>query len=440
MPNDCQNAIVDPDPLVITFGCRLNAYESQVIKDLSYQAGLVNPESPKSIIINTCAVTAEAERQARQTIRRLRRTHPDAQIIVTGCASQVNPTKYAEMPEVTRVIGNDEKMKLSSYLKAQDHPRILVSDIMVARETAGHLVSGFEGKARAFVQVQNGCDHRCTFCMIPYGRGNSRSVAIGHIVAEVRALVASGYQEIVMTGVDITAYGADLPGSPTLGQMTRRLLALVPELKRLRLSSLDPVEIDEDLWQLIGNEPRLMPHLHLSFQAGDDMILKRMKRRHLRSDAIAFCEKARNLRPDVVFGADLIAGFPTETDEMFENTLRSIDECGLTYLHVFPYSSRPNTPASRMPQLPGTVIKERAARLRQKGDEALQRYYQTCVGQNTRLLVEAVENNRGSGKTDHFASVSFEANQDCPIGSVITVHIAKATPEGLVGYSEPVHV
>lgn len=433
MSKDCQSAISDSDPLVITFGCRLNAYESQVIKDLGRQAGLSNPESTKSIIINTCAVTAEAERQARQTIRRLRREYPHAEIIITGCASQINPGKYAEMPEVTRVIGNDEKMKLSSYLKDHDQPRILVNDIMEVRETAGHLVSGFEGKARAFVQVQNGCDHRCTFCMIPYGRGNSRSVAIGHVVAEVQALVASGYQEIVMTGVDITAYGADLPGTPTLGQMVRRLLALVPELKRLRLSSLDPVEIDEDLWQVISAEPRLMPHLHLSLQAGDDMILKRMKRRHLRSDAIAFCEKARNLRPDVVFGADLIAGFPTETEDMFENTWRSIDECGLTYLHIFPYSSRPNTPASRMPQLPGPVIKERAARLRQKGDEVLQKYYQTCTGQNMRLLVESIEDKRGSGKTDHFAPVSFEANQDFSIGSVIDVHIIKATPEGLVG-------
>lgn len=433
MPKDCQSAIPDSDPLVITFGCRLNAYESQVIKDLGRQAGLSSPGSAKSIIINTCAVTAEAERQARQTIRRLRRTHPDAEIIVTGCASQMNPTKYAEMPEVSRVIGNDEKMNLSSYLKNQDQPRVLVNDIMAVRETAGHLVSGFEGKARAFVQVQNGCDHRCTFCIIPYGRGNSRSVAIGHIVAEVRALVASGYQEIVMTGVDITAYGADLPGAPTLGQMIRRLLALVPELKRLRLSSLDPVEIDEDLWQLIGAEPRLMPHLHLSFQAGDDMILKRMKRRHLRGDAIAFCDKARNLRPDVVFGADLIAGFPTETDEMFENTLRSIDECGLTYLHVFPYSSRPGTPASRMPQLPGPVIKERAARLRQKGDTVLQQYYQSCVGQDTRLLVESFEGRGGSGKTDHFTPVFFEADQDFAIGSVIDAHIIEATPRGLIG-------
>lgn len=422
----------DEGPVVITFGCRLNTYESEVMKDLGRQAGL-----SQSIIINTCAVTAEAERQAKQTIRRLRREHPDTEIIITGCASQINPSSYANMPEVSRVIGNDEKMKLSSYLKTTDHDRVLVNDIMAVRETAGHLVAGFEGKARAFVQVQNGCDHRCTFCTIPYGRGNSRSVAIGEIVAQVKTLIQSGYQEIVMTGVDITAYGADLPGSPTLGQMIRRLLALVPELNRLRLSSLDPVEIDDELWQLIAQETRLLPHLHMSLQAGDDMILKRMKRRHLRADAIAFCEKARALRPDVVFGADLIAGFPTETEEMFENTLRSIDDCGLTYLHVFPYSSRPGTPASRMPAVPGPIIKKRAALLREKGKEALYHFYKSCVNQDTQLLVETSEKKeygmRIRGKTDHFAPIELESPIEYAIGSIIKAHVVEATSEGLKG-------
>lgn len=437
MTNDSQPLSKNPmpledAPLIVTFGCRLNTYESQVMKDLAHQAGLT-----KSIIINTCAVTAEAERQAKQTIRRLRRKHPDAEIIVTGCAAQINPASYGDMAEVSRIIGNDEKMKLSSYLKSTNHDRILVNDIMAIQETAGHLVSGFDGKARAFVQVQNGCDHRCTFCTIPYGRGNSRSVAIGEIVAQVRMLVESGYAEIVMTGVDITAYGADLPGSPTLGQMIQRLLALVPELNRLRLSSLDPVEIDNDLWQLIEHEPRLLPHLHMSLQAGDDMILKRMKRRHSRKDAIAFCEKARTLRPDVVFGADLIAGFPTETDEMFENTLRSIDDCGLTYLHVFPYSSRPGTPAGRMPPVPGAVIKERAARLRRKGEEALHRFYQSWVGQETHFLVESVENTHEGmivhGKTDHFAPIHLETPIEFAVGSIVKVHIVDATADGLKG-------
>lgn len=437
MPNVCQTHSKEPAPLesaplVITFGCRLNTYESQVMKELSQQAGLTN-----TIIINTCAVTAEAERQAKQTIRRLRREHPGAEIVVTGCASQINPQSYAEMDEVSRIIGNDEKMKLSSYQQDIHHDRILVNDIMAVRQTAGHLVSGFEGKARAFVQVQNGCNHRCTFCTIPYGRGNSRSVAIGEIVAQVRSLVETGYQEIVLTGVDITAYGIDLPGSPTLGQMIRRLLSLVPELNRLRLSSLDPVEMDDDLWQLIGEEPRLLPHLHMSLQAGDDMILKRMKRRHLRGDAITFCDKARALRPGIVFGADLIAGFPTETDEMFENTLRSIDECGLTYLHIFPYSPRPGTPASRMPPVPGPVIKKRAALLRQKGEKALHQFYQSCLGQETNFLVESTEKTTHStivrGKTDHFAPIYLETTQEFALGSVRKAQIIEARSDGLKG-------
>lgn len=405
-------------PKVITFGCRLNTYESQVMKDLATQAGLTN-----SIIINTCAVTAEAERQARQSIRRLKRENPDLEIIVTGCASQINPHQFSEMTEVSRVIGNDEKMKLESYLPSTDHARVLVNDIMSVKETALHLVSGFEGKARAFVQVQNGCDHRCTFCTIPYGRGNSRSVPMGEIVTQLRTLIENGYKEIVFTGVDITAYGADLPGAPTLGQMVKRVLALVPELQRLRLSSLDPVEMDEDLWQQIAENPRLLPHLHLSLQAGDDLILKRMKRRHLRADAIGFCKKARALRPDVVFGADLIAGFPTETPTLFENTLNIIEDCDLTFLHIFPYSARPNTPASRMPQLDGTVIKERAARLREAGNAAVTRFYDSLIGKKVSFLIEAIEEGNATGKTDHFAPIVVPNHSDYIIGDVTTVTI-----------------
>lgn len=423
MPQNIKN-----EPQVITFGCRLNTYESQVIKDLATQAGL-----NQSIIINTCAVTAEAERQARQTIRRLKRENPAAHIIVTGCASQINPQQFSDMTEVDQILGNDEKMKLNSYLTSENHARVLVNDIMSVRETAGHLVSGFEGKARAFVQVQNGCDHRCTFCTIPYGRGNSRSVAIGEIVTQVRTLVEAGYPEIVFTGVDITAYGADLPGTPTLGQMIRRVFALVPGLNRLRLSSLDPVEIDDDLWRLIGDEPRLLPHLHMSLQAGDDMILKRMKRRHLRDDAIAFCQRAKDLRPDVAFGADLIAGFPTETDDMFENTRRIITECDLTFLHVFPYSARPNTPASRMPQLNGTLIKERAAHLRHEGDLALQRFFAKQQGQTVRVLVESVDAEKIIGKTDQFAPITLPLRPDSTIGSVLTTTVVGYDTEFLRG-------
>ncbi|AIK96793.1 tRNA (N(6)-L-threonylcarbamoyladenosine(37)-C(2))-methylthiotransferase MtaB [Candidatus Odyssella acanthamoebae] len=415
-----------PSPEVITFGCRLNTYESQVMKDLATQAGLNN-----AFIINTCAVTSEAERQARQTIRKLRRENPDAEIIVTGCASQINPGKFADMPEVSRVIGNDEKMQLSSYAQDVDHERVLVNDIMSVTETAAHLISGFDGKARAFVQIQNGCDHRCTFCTIPYGRGNSRSVPIGEIVNQVKILIQNGYPEIALTGVDITAYGADLPGKPTLGQMVRRLLALVPDLQRLRLSSLDPVEMDDDLWDLIGNEPRLLPHLHMSLQAGDNMILKRMKRRHLREDAIGFCKKARTLRPDCVFGVDLIAGFPTETDEMFENTLNIVDDCDLTFLHVFPYSPRPGTPAARMPQIKTSLIKERAARLRAKGDQAIEKHFKSMQGKTVSFLVESCENGFIHGKTDQFAPITV-------VGKASIANIAKAkvisyTQDHLIG-------
>ncbi|MFV3127850.1 tRNA (N(6)-L-threonylcarbamoyladenosine(37)-C(2))-methylthiotransferase MtaB [Niveispirillum sp. KHB5.9] len=355
------------------------------------------------VIVNTCAVTAEAERQARQTIRRLRRERPGSKIIVTGCAAQVSPEKFAAMGEVDHVLGNDAKLTAAPWVEfgGANAERVVVNDIMSVKETAGHLIQGMEGRARAFVQVQNGCDHRCTFCIIPYGRGNSRSVPMGEIVQQVRALVEAGYNEVVLTGVDVTSYGADLPGTPSLGQMVRRLLALVPDLPRLRLSSLDAVEMDDDLWRLVAEEPRLMPHLHLSLQAGDDMILKRMKRRHLRGDAIAFADKARALRPDMVFGADIIAGFPTETDAMFQNSLDIVEQCGLTWLHVFPYSPRPGTPAAKMPQVPGPVRKERAARLRATGEAQVARYLATQVGHSANVLIER----KGLGRNEGFAEI-----------------------------------
>lgn len=411
---------------VINLGCRLNAYESQVMQDLAQQAGLKN-----TIIVNTCAVTAEAERQGRQLIRKMHRENPNAQIVVTGCGAQIKPQNYSAIPGVTKVIGNEEKMHLSTYQNIHLSDQIVVSDIMQVKETAAHLVSGFDGKARAFVQVQNGCDHRCTFCTIPFGRGNSRSVPIGEIVAQVKHLLNLGIQEIVFTGVDITSYGNDLPGKPTLGEMCKRVLALVPELKRLRLSSVDSVEIDDALWNLLANDQRLMPHLHLSLQAGDDMILKRMKRRHLRQDAIDFCNKAKELRPDVVFGADLIAGFPTETDEMFLNTFNIIDECNLTYLHVFPYSARENTPAARMPQLKKDIIKERAKILRNKGAERLTSKLAAYVGQTVNVLVEESENGVMKGKTDHFAPIILQGS--ATVASVIRAKVLSSTTEYLEG-------
>ncbi len=384
------------DPQLVTFGCRLNTYESEVMRGHANNAGLDDV-----IIFNTCAVTKEAERQARQAIRRAKKDNPDAKIIVTGCSAQISPETYAQMPEVDRIIGNDLKLKPETWGETE---RMAVNDIMSVTETAHHLVEGFEGRARAFIQVQNGCDHRCTFCIIPYGRGNSRSVPVGEIVSQVRTLTEAGYKEIVLTGVDVTAYGADLPGQPTLGQMIRRMLAMVPELPRLRLSSLDPVEIDEDLWRLIAEEPRLMPHLHLSLQAGDNMILKRMKRRHLREDAIEMCRKARTYRPDIAFGADIIAGFPTETEEMFQNTLNIVEECDLTFLHVFPYSERPGTPAAKMPQVSQDIRKERAARLRSKGIEQLVRFMEFHVKQTRQVIVEK----ENFGHTEHFLPVRLD--------------------------------
>jgi threonylcarbamoyladenosine tRNA methylthiotransferase MtaB len=388
----------DTDPQLLTFGCRLNTYESEVMKNHARAAGLGDV-----IIVNTCAVTKEAERQARQAIRKARKTNPDAKIIVTGCAAQIHPESFASMNEVDKVIGNDLKLEAGTW-QGLAGDKILVNDIMEITETASHLIEGFDGRARAFVQVQNGCDHRCTFCIIPYGRGNSRSVPIGAIVEQCRALVANGYNEIVFTGVDVTSYGPDLPGQPSLGQMIRRVLALVPELPRLRLSSLDPVEMDDDLWRLIAEEERLMPHLHMSLQAGDDMVLKRMKRRHLRKDAIAMCERARSYRPDMAFGADIIAGFPTETDEMFENTLNIVEECDLTFLHVFPYSEREGTPAAKMPQVAPIIRKERAARLRDKGIVQMNKFLTKHVGMNRQIVVEQ----NGIGRTEHFAEVVLD--------------------------------
>lgn len=412
------------DPQVLTFGCRLNTYESEVMRAHAKKAGLDG-----AIIVNTCAVTKEAERDARRAIRKARRDNPQARIIVTGCAAQIDPHSFAAMEEVDQVIGNDLKLKAETWGLPPEE-KIIVNDIMSVKETASHLVDGFEGHARAFLQVQNGCDHRCTFCIIPYGRGNSRSVPVGEIAAQVRRLVEAGYKEIVFTGVDVTSYGHDLPGSPTLGQMIRRVLALVPDLPRVRLSSLDPVEIDDDLWRLIAEEPCLMPHLHLSLQAGDDMILKRMKRRHLRADVIAVCDRARDLRPDIVFGADIIAGFPTETDAMFENTLRIVDECGLTFLHVFPYSEREGTPAAKMPQVPPAIRKERAAALRAAGDRRLQALMQSEIGKTRQLVVEG-DGNRG--RTEHFIDVSLISSSPLPAGKIVSVLVERLENGRLYG-------
>ncbi|MGP1394417.1 MAG: tRNA (N(6)-L-threonylcarbamoyladenosine(37)-C(2))-methylthiotransferase MtaB [Inquilinaceae bacterium] len=410
------------DVEVLSFGCRLNTYESEVMRRHAREAG-----ADDLVIVNTCAVTVAAERQARQAIRKTRRRRPGARIVVTGCAAQIAPDRFAAMPEVDRVLGNAEKMRAASWSAKDTAPRVQVADIGAARETASHLVDGFDGRARAFVQVQNGCDHRCTFCVIPFGRGPSRSVPIGRIATQIATLVEGGYREAVLSGVDLTSYGADLPGAPSLGQMVRRVLARVPGLARLRLSSLDPVEIDEDLWRLFADEPRLMPHLHLSLQAGDDMVLTRMKRRHRRADAVAVCNRARRLRPDMVFGADLIAGFPTETDAMFARTLQTIEECGLTYLHVFPYSERPGTPAARMPQVPVPTRRERAARLRQAGDAALHRFLEPHIGRSAEILTEVPD----TGRTPHFAQVRLP--HTVAPGQLRTVHITGVDDGRLVG-------
>ena len=411
----------DKGPQVVSLGCRLNTYEGEVMRAHARNAGLEN-----AIIVNTCAVTKEAERQGLQTLRRLRRENPDAHIIAAGCAVQLDPARYAAMPEINRVLGNEHKMKAESFHKELEAP-VLVSDIMTVRETAEHLVEAFDGRTRAFVQIQQGCDHRCTFCIIPFARGNNRSVPMGRIVQEVRGLVEGGYREVVLTGVDITGYGGDLPGTPTLGQMTRRLLQAVPELLRLRLSSIDPAEADEDLFRLMEDEPRLMPHFHISAQAGDDMILKRMKRRHTRADIIAFCKRVRSLRPGAVFGADIIAGFPTETDEMFANTLNLVDDVGLTHLHVFPYSIRPGTPAANMPQVNGDVIKIRAAQLRAKGQQAFARLLRSRVGTTANVLIER----DGHGHSEHYLPVTF--NGAPAQGSVVTARVTAADAGTLHG-------
>ena len=397
------------DPEVVTFGCRLNVYESEVMKNHAKKAGLQD-----AIIFNTCAVTKEAERQARQSIRKARRENPDEKIIVIGCSAQVNPKMYSDMAEVNQVIGNDLKLKAETW-GLESEEKVLVNDIMSVKETASHMLTGFEDRSRAFIQVQNGCDHRCTFCIIPYGRGNSRSVPIGVIVEQVRALVVAGYKEIVMSGVDITSYGPDLPGAPTLGQMIRRVLVLVPEVPRLRLSSLDPVESDDDLWRLIAEEPRFMPHLHLSLQAGDDLILKRMKRRHLRDDVIKMCERARGYRADIAYGADIIAGFPTETEEMFQRTMDIVEECDLTFLHVFPYSEREGTPAAKMPSVDKAIRKERAKRLRELGEAQVQKF----LNQNMNKQVQAIVEKDNFARAENFALIKLD--RDAEAGDLIPV-------------------
>jgi threonylcarbamoyladenosine tRNA methylthiotransferase MtaB len=381
---------------VVTFGCRLNTFESEVIKRKAASAGVHD-----AVVVNTCAVTAEAVRQARQAIRRLKREQPHARIVVTGCAAQTEADTFVAMPEVDRVIGNEEKFDAASWTTSG----VAVSDIMAVKKMRAHAIESIEGRTRAFVQVQNGCDHRCTFCIIPFGRGNSRSLPIEDVVAQVRRLVANGYREIVLTGVDITSYGQDLAGLPRIGTLVQRILVDVPELPRLRLSSIDSVEVDSALLDAVADEPRLMPHLHLSLQAGDDLILKRMKRRHSRSDAIAFCEQVRRLRPDIVFGADIIAGFPTESETMFDRSLELVDECGLTQLHVFPFSPRPGTPAARMPQVDRAVVKERAGRLREKGDAAFRRHLDREIDTCRRVLAES----RALGRTEQFIPVRLAA-------------------------------
>jgi threonylcarbamoyladenosine tRNA methylthiotransferase MtaB len=410
---------------LVTFGCRLNAYESEVIRAHAQAAGLAD-----TIVVNTCAVTAEATRQARQAIRKLARERPGSRIVVTGCAAQVEPERFRDMPEVDRVLGNAEKLDVNSWRDTQAlfarrpgrvperDEKAVVNDIMAVTETAAHLIDGFDGRVRAFVQVQNGCDHRCTFCIIPFGRGNSRSVPMGEAVDQVRHLVGRGYREVVLTGVDLTSYGSSLPGTPRLGTLVKQILKHVPELERLRLSSIDSIEADRDLLDALAGNARMMPHLHLSLQAGDDVILKRMKRRHLRADAIAFCAQVRRLRPDVVFGGDIIAGFPTESEAMFARSLDLVDECGLTHLHVFPFSARPGTAAARMPALAPGLVKERAGRLRQKGEAALRHHLDGEIGAHRRVLAESP----GSGRTEQFTKVRF--TRPAAPGAILDLTIA----------------
>ena len=405
---------------VLSFGCRLNTYESEAMRDLATRAGHAG-----TVLVNTCAVTAEAEKQAAQAIRRIAREKPGVPIVVTGCAAQIAPARWGALPGVARVIGNADKLKPEAW--APDAPAAPVSDIMAARDVAAHPVTEFTGRARALIEVQQGCDHRCTFCVIPFGRGPSRSAPMGAVVQQVRAAVAAGYREVVLTGVDIASYGPDLPGAPSLGQMIRRLLALVPELPRLRLSSIDPAAMDEDLWRLIGEEPRLMPHLHLSLQHGADLMLKRMKRRHSRADALAVAARARALRPGIALGADLIAGFPTETEAQFGEMLALVEEAGLHFLHVFPYSERPGTPAARMPQLPVALRRERAARLRAAGAAATQRFFAARMGQEEAVLLERPD----AGHTEHFCSIRLTRGSG-PRGQVLRARVTGADARGLL--------
>jgi threonylcarbamoyladenosine tRNA methylthiotransferase MtaB len=413
---------IDQSVDVVTFGCRLNAYESELIRARAAEDGLSN-----AIIFNTCAVTGEAVRQARQAIRKARRERPDARLIVTGCAAQIDPAAFAGMAEVDLVLGNAEKAQAGAYINQPEAPRVRVDDIMSVRETAGHLIDGLRGRARAYVEVQNGCDHRCTFCIIPFGRGNSRSAAAGEVVEQVRHLTAEGYREVVLTGVDITSWGGDLPGTPTLGQLVARILKLVPDLPRLRLSSIDAAEIDADLMRCLAEDERLMPHLHLSLQAGDDMILKRMKRRHNRADALRLIEQVRAVRPDTAFGADLIAGFPTETEAMFDQTLALVEEAGLSYLHVFPYSARPGTPAARMPAVAGPVVKARAERLRAAGDRALSRHLERQVGRTVRALIER----GGRARAEDFTEIAFDG--PAPLGQVVSLKLTGQDGKQAIG-------
>ena len=406
------------EPQIVTLGCRLNAFESEVMREQAQAAGMA-----EAVIVNTCAVTAEAERQARQTIRRLRRENPGAPIVITGCAAQLHPEKFADMPEVDRVLGNSEKLD-GARLADTDGAKVQVADIMTARETAHHLIGGFESRARAFVQIQQGCDHRCTFCIIPFARGPNRSLPAGAIVEQIRRLSDQGYREAVLTGVDISSYGVDTDGRSRLGALAAQILAEVPVLARLRLSSLDPAVIDDDIFRLLADEPRFMPHLHLSLQAMDDMILKRMKRRHDRAQALAVAKRAR---PDVVFGADLIAGFPTESEAMFAATLAAVEEMDLTHLHVFPYSTRPGTPAARMPAPPGEVRKERAARLRAAGETALARYLQNQVGREVTVLVEQ----DNAGHSEHYAPVRLDFTAEP--GTLVSSRVARVEDGRLIG-------
>lgn len=415
-------------PKFMTQGCRLNAYETEAMKELANAAGLKD-----IVVVNTCAVTAEAVRKSKQEIRKLRRDNPSSQMIVTGCAAQIEPKTFSEMSEVDLVVGNTEKMNSDTWNEISNKPdfvgkteKVMVDDIMSVKNTAGHLIDGFGTRSRAYVQVQNGCDHRCTFCIIPYGRGNSRSVPAGVVVDQIKRLVDTGYNEVVLTGVDITSWGADLPMMPKLGDLVQRILKLVPDLPRLRISSIDSIEADPALIDAISSEMRLMPHLHLSLQAGDDMILKRMKRRHLRDDAINFCLEMRSVRPDIVYGADIIAGFPTETEKMFENSLRLIEDCGLTWLHVFPFSPREGTPAARMPQMDRSIIKERAARLRSRGELAVQNHLAAQIGLEHNILIE----NERMGRTEGFTEVLF--NKDQIKGSIVNAKIVSKSQTQLI--------